>query len=160
MVNRVFAFPPLTSCDDNMNQKKEPKTIGDVVSNNFMYPVSDNWYPSFGRGYKDEPSIFEECECLECLKIPSKDRQKYARWDWKDGGMVSCFLYVFDSPRGGDRTYNDPSMLYMARVSFWGMDDTGMEKYFQYEEDARRFVCHLPAYLSKDYLFDCGFNFC
>lgn len=147
-----------------MPAKESHKTIGDVVTNQSMHPTNDNWYPSFDRGYGDEPKSFEDCECWECQIASPEERKKNSLWSWKEGGRVACFLTTYSSPQ-----YPIPNSIfpnrssddyYMARVSFWGLDDFGLEKRFQFEEDARYFVCHLPSYISKEFLWDHGFEFC
>lgn len=147
-----------------MHRNKEPKTIGDVVSTHSEHPTSDSWSPSFGRGHEEEPEKFDECECNDCLmqlyQLPQYTRQQQARWLWQCGGTVHSFLYVFDTPCYNVLNPKESDTKYIARVSFWGNDDTGMEKFFQYEEDARRFICHLPPYISMEYLLDCGFQYC
>lgn len=137
---------------------KEPKEIGDVVFVHSLHPTSDNWAPSYERSHEDEPKRFEECECFECFLIPPKEKQSRARYSWSEGGRVACNLYVFAEPKyeSYKPKFDDPT--YMSRVSFWGLDDLGMEKFFQYEEDARRFVCHLPPYISQEFLYDHGFK--
>lgn len=124
-----------------------------------MHPTSDSWYPSYDKGHRDEPGVFEECDCYDCCKIPSVEKQRHARWNWQQGGRVACFFWAFDHAQYPK--CNVPENVgFHARVSFWGLDDTGMEKWFEYEEDARRFVCHLPAYISREFLFDHGFQMC
>jgi len=142
------------------NNCKTPKEIGDVVINQSMHPTNDSWYPSFDRGHYNRPETFEECECWECQMIPAAKRQEHYRWDWEEGGRVACFFWAYDAPHYFTRNPKPNDDFYMARVSFWGCDDTGMEKYFRYEEDARRFVCHLPPYISKEFLWDHGFVGC
>jgi hypothetical protein len=95
--------------------------------------------------------------------IPVKERQEHLRWNWEYGGRVACFFTVYDSPRYYTSYTSNPKPdddFYMARVSFWGNDDDGMEKCFRFEEDARWFVCHLPPYISKEFLWDHGFAGC
>jgi hypothetical protein len=140
---------------------KEPKTIGDVVNNHSEHPTSDDWHPSFGRGYEERPEKFEECECNDCLTYPFTPykRQEQARWDWQRGGIVHSRLYIFDTPRYIVSKPRESDIKYIARVSFCGSDDTTMEKFFEYEEDARRFICHLPPYISMEYLWDYGFRY-
>ena len=95
------------------------KTLEDALFSRIMIPVNDNWYPSYDRGYKDEPYHFEECDCWECLLIPKIERQKHAHWNWQEGGRVSCSMSIFDKPKylSSKPEINDPQ--YMARVSFW-----------------------------------------
>ncbi len=139
---------------------KNPKEIMDVVHGCSMHPTSDSWYPSFERGCKDRPEVFVQCECLECLALTNEEYQKHALWDWQDGGTVACFLMLYDEPRYYLSKPRPGDPYYMARIAFWGADDSGMEKWFQYEEDARRFICHLPSYISKEFLLDHGFVGC
>lgn len=141
-----------------MGSKADPTL--NVVKGYSNHPTSSSWYPSLERGCKEEPKIFPECECWECLALPQEDRQTYARWDWQQGGCVSCFLYIYDVPQYIISKPTVDDKQYMARVSFWGLDDTGLEKHFEYEEDARWFVCHLPAFISMEWLWEVGFVHC
>jgi hypothetical protein len=118
-----------------------------------MHPTSDSWYPSFERGYEDEPEEYAECECQDCQSVPPDKKKDHYNWLWRDGGKVACFLRVYSELKENI----DCEFKYIAKISFWGDDDFGLEKYFQYEDDARRFVCHLPPYISKEFLWDHGF---
>lgn len=143
-----------------MKTTKSPTTIGDVVNNSSSHPTTDDWHPSCERGYEIEPQAYDTCECWECMVLPKHKQQEEAKWDWKCGGKVDCRLYVFDSPTYITSKPGKDDLQYMARVSFWGLDDTGMEKFFEYEEDARRFVCHLPSFISMEWLRSEGFWWC
>lgn len=136
------------------------KKIVEMVNNQSMHPTNEDWYPSFDRGSCYKPEFFEDCECWECQMLSSKEREKIALWSWREGGRVACFLWTYDSPQYYTSNPKPNDDYYMARVSFWGLDDFGMEKSFQFEEDARWFVCHLPSYISKDFLWDHGFITC
>lgn len=135
-----------------------------------MVLTLDSWSPSYDRLTEDRPASFDtSCECWECLAKTQEEREREAEWDWMCGGRITCNLQTFApfDPNGKsrgrprppeDRTWPEP--LYQARVSFWGADDTGMEKFFVYEEDARWFVCHLPPFITKEWLGTQGFIYC
>jgi len=136
--------------------KKEP--IGLDAEPESLVLTLDSWSPSFDRGHEEEPTRFESsCECWQCLAMSDEERQSAARNDWMRGGRVRCRLLIFESPRSWGGPWNEPR--YQARVSFYGADDCSMKKLFLYEEDARRFVCHLPVFVTQDWLLSHGFLF-
>jgi hypothetical protein len=137
-----------------------PQNLQDALGAGRSYPTCDSWYPSIGRGHYHKPKVFEECECWECQTIPRDKRQVMAAYDWEKGGLVKSFITIYNTVQYFNPKYYPKGSTpppYIARVSFWGDDDFGMEKFFEYEEDARYFVCHLPSYISKEFLFDNGF---
>src|SRR5579859_8203151 len=95
-----------------------------------LIPTTDSWHPSYDRGHLEEPSTFELCECWECLALKPKEREESARWNWMHGGRVCVFFY--------------PDTRHIV---VRGLDDTMMEKDFEFEDDARYFVTHLPAFI-------------
>jgi hypothetical protein len=139
----------------------DPKKLQDALNEGRLIPTCDSWYPSIGRDHCHRPEVFEECDCWECGMIPKPQRQDKAHWDWENGGLVRLSISIYDTlqffnPKYYPTEFTPPP--YAARVSFCGDDDFGMEKFFGYEEDARWFICHLPSYISKDFLLNQGFS--
>jgi len=139
---------------------KVPKEIGDVVVNCSLHPTSNSWSPSYDRGYESKPLEYEVCECWDCLLLPIAKRLEEAEWSWMEGGRVSSRLYTWDVPRYMTSKPKIGDVKYTARVTFWGLDDTGMEKFFEYEEDARKFICNLPSIIEMEWLQSIGFGWC
>jgi hypothetical protein len=122
----------------------------------------DDWHPSHGRD-NERPLWFRACEnldaCRHCLAKTSEQRERDDENAWRRGGHVECRLYVYPEPvTFGTRTC--PDGPYVAKVTFWGLDDTGMERFFRDEESARWFVCHLPVFVTREWLTCVGFIAC
>lgn len=101
------------------------------IARGSFHPTTDVWHPSYERiGARAYRSFWS----AEAEAMPKEERE-----DWVYGGLVRSTLH-FDPPLG------------KPRVSFWGADDTGMERSFDTEEEARRFLCHLPCIITMEWL--------
>lgn len=103
-----------------------------------FHPTTDDWYPSF------EPPEEEE------VWVDGSLVQK------NDGGLVACKFSptLWDLDPKTKKFVEIPS----PKVVFFGSDDFGMEKDFEYEEDARRFMTSLPSIITVKWLMSQGFK--
>jgi hypothetical protein len=67
----------------------------------------------------------------------------------------------FDAPEDGCGGFVRSLVSYeQLSLSFWGNDDTYMKRFFDSEEELRRFVCHLPVIITMEWLRSRGFVMC
>ena len=131
--------------DQKKLNKKRRKLV--VKLNRRMVPTCDDWAPSYK--YPDSK-----------IKESQRDRNDP---DSYEGGFVEATVIIFDDNAGKPLNYPDE---YTVRVSFWGLDDTGIERYHKTKDYSDTIECYnrLNKWLSnlglvsRNELYELGFH--
>lgn len=118
-------------------RKAELRQSGLAFESERFVPTADDWYPCFYHSYKNEDGKWVTVEL-------DRDRQLV-----HGSPMVLGRIYVRAPVNiAGLRGI---ALLWFVRISFWGNDDTGIEKdfYFHDEKDAREQYFRLVSYLNN-----------